>query len=200
MTDHHSQNKHRPRKGARYAFLFFVLSVSLGLSLLFKLTHPDADAIDSPEEGRTATVKRVFDGDTFALRHGTKVRMIGVDALDSHNFERVIEQSHKLGMPTKTVHKWSAEATSWLREELAQGKVTLEYGPEKEDKYGRLLAYVYRENEGTERDINRRLIEKGLATATRAFPHPHRKEFIRCEKKARRNNRGLWKDATRQYR
>ena len=68
-------------------------------------------------------VLRVIDGDTFVTSGDQSVRLFGVDTPERS--ERCYE-----------------EATARLRE-LAGGEVRVELGPRSQDRYGRLLYYVY---------------------------------------------------------
>jgi len=79
---------------------------------------------ESVPEGGTYTVERVIDGDTLKLTNGEEVRLIGIKA----------PKDEKMGQ----------EATRYLKNWLKEGiEVRLEFDVQREDKYGRLLAYVY---------------------------------------------------------
>jgi endonuclease YncB( thermonuclease family) len=66
-------------------------------------------------------VSQVVDGDTFTLKNGVKVRLLGVDAPP--------------GTPTR--------AENYLMEQIFNKKVYLEYDRYQDDKYGRVLAWVW---------------------------------------------------------
>ncbi len=74
-----------------------------------------------PESG---IVKEVSDGDTFELKNGVGVRMIGINAPDrgDGNFNKSRE---------------------YLETLIAGKKVYLEYDRYQDDKYGRILAWVW---------------------------------------------------------
>ena len=74
-------------------------------------------------------------------------------------------------------------------EELAGDTVRVEFGPRQEDRYGRILYYVYN-NEGE--SIDEMLIREGLAEAwTR--DGQHRDILVTAEEGAKRDGRGcLW--------
>lgn len=188
------------RRNARLLVFFALLTAALFLTfiraVIWPSGSPGAGAPRANHEQRQATVARVYDGDTFRLRSGGKVRLLGIDALDSHNEDRLTEQAWQLDMSTATVRKWSDRATRRAKDLIEGQRVRLEFGPERADDYGRLLAYVFVEHNGREVHLNRLLITEGLATATRPFPHPRRDAFITLEKQARDRNRGLWKDAS----
>ena len=59
--------------------------------------------------------------------------------------------------------------------------------------YGRLLAYVWidLDGDGTLDDFNLELLRKGYARAT-SFSHDLRREYLRAERAARDEGRGLW--------
>lgn len=187
------------RRNARLLVFFVLLTASLFLAFIRSVIRPPGPPpTGDPQanhEQRQATVARVYDGDTFRLRNGDKVRLLGIDALDSHNEERLTEQAWQLDMGTATVREWSDRATRRAKDLVEGQRVRLEFGPERADDYGRLLAYVFVEQKGREVHLNRLLIREGLATATRRFAHPLRDAFIALEKQAKKRNRGLWEDA-----
>lgn len=77
---------------------------------------------------------------------------------------------------------------------LVEGKrVKLIFDVQKRDKYGRLLAYAYLED-GT--FVNARIIEEGYAQVMTVAPNvKHAHAFLKLEREARQNKKGLWKDS-----
>ena len=140
-------------------------------------------------------VSRVYDGDTVEVEGVGKVRLIGVDALDAHNEDKVLRQAHHLGLSEAAVKRWANQATALARELILGKQVRLESGPERKDDYGRTLAYVYFRSHESEVQLNRLLLEEGLATAYRSYPHPYRDEFLHLEEQARMLRKGFWMDA-----
>ena len=121
-------------------------------------------------------VTRVIDGDTLVLDNGETVRLIGVDAPETHH-------------PEIPVQRFGKEATEFLKR-LAEGnECTLEYEPDNlRDAYGRLLAYVYVGN----RLANAEIIRRGYAYAYTRFPFGRQAEFVALEHEARERQYGLW--------
>ncbi len=83
--------------------------------------------------------------------------------------------------------KWAADFTR----KLVEGKeVKLEFDVSQRDKYGRLLAYVYL-TDGT--FVNAEIIKQGFAQVMTIPPNvKHQDLFLRLQKEARENRRGLW--------
>lgn len=125
-------------------------------------------------------VTRVVDGDTLVLDSGEKVRLIGVDTPETKH-------------PLKPVEVFGAEAYDFTRSQIEGEEVRLEYDWEKEDKYGRLLAYVYRKKDDF--FLNAEIIKQGFGFAYTYSPFKHLAEFRSHEKKAREGGVGLWKAA-----
>lgn len=119
-----------------------------------------------------ATVRSVIDGDTAVLEDGRRVRYLGINAPER-------------GQP------YSAEATAFNRR-LSEGRrVRLEEDVVREDRYGRLLAYVYIDGEM----INARLIEAGLAYLLVIPPNlKHYDPFLELQRQARAARRGIWQN------
>jgi len=85
-----------------------------------------------------------------------------------------------------------AEAASHANERLVEGqRVRLRFDAERRDRYGRLLAYVYRVRDGL--FVNAELVRRGFATVATFPPNVrHEREFRRLARKARMSGLGLW--------
>jgi micrococcal nuclease len=151
------------------------------------------------QASESLTVTRVISGDMLELSNGETVRLIGVE----------IPASFK------------KEATEFTRKLVAGKHVRLEYDVQRKDKYGRTLAYVHVDIGGEEiiRNIktgkmssawqevwiflNEAIIREGYA---QVMPPAHDEAgqdvppnvkyqdlFVKREKEARENKRGVWK-------
>lgn len=139
----------------------------------------------------TRFVHKVVDGDTFILENGEKVRMLGIDTPEKYESSKLDRDAERSGSDKKTIQKLGDLAGQYTKK-LIEGKRVLlvpESNYEDKDKYGRLLRYVYLED-GT--FINKKLLEDGYASAYRRFELSKKDEFIKAEKEARENRRGLW--------
>ena len=127
----------------------------------------------------TARVERVVDGDTILVRidgRSERVRYIGVDT----------PESVKPGARVQCFGKAAAAANRRL---VAGRQVRLEYDAEPRDRYGRLLAYVYRDA----LLVNAELIRQGYGKPLEIAPNvAHAAELRRLAVSARRAHRGLW--------
>lgn len=147
---------------------------------------------DIPEQGEFFYVVRVIDGDTLKLSNDKKVRLIGIDTPELHHGSKLLRdarRSHKDEDYIRTLGRRAADFTSSL---VLNRKVRLEYDVEKRDRYKRLLAYVYLED-GT--FVNAEIIEGGYAQILTIPPNvKYADEFLRKERSARENKKGLWAD------
>jgi micrococcal nuclease len=126
----------------------------------------------------TAQVRRVVDGDTILLTSGERVRLIGVDT----------PESVKPGTP---VQCYARRASAFTHALLDGARVRLVYGAEKRDRYGRLLAYVYRARDGL--FVNAELVRRGYARTLEIAPNTgHARQFAALASGARRDGKGLW--------
>src|SRR3954452_6357419 len=133
---------------------------------------------DRTETGR---VVRGVDGDTIHVRLGgveEKIRYIGVDT----------PESVKPGTPVQCF----AKRASAYNERLVGGeRVRVVRDAEARDRYGRLLAYVYRARDGL--FVNAELVRGGFAQPLTIPPNvAHAAQFRRLAAAARRAGRGLW--------
>ena len=141
------------------------------------------DSGGSSETGPASAgrVVRVVDGDTIHVRVDGReetVRYIGVDT----------PESVKPGTPVQCF----AKKASAFNHRLVDGeKVRLVRDAEARDRYGRLLAYVYRARDN--RFVNATLVRRGYAVPLTIPPNvAHAEQFRDLASAARRAGRGLW--------
>ncbi len=137
----------------------------------------------------SAQVVTTRDGDTVEVyvdrgSHGAgrfAVRLLSVDTPESYY------RGYSQG-------KWANQAKYYLAKALQAGdQVVLELDRERCDYYGRVLAYVHKDG----KDINRALVEKGLAANYCMAPNlAHCHEYADLVSNARFYKRGFWKDST----
>ncbi len=130
-------------------------------------------------EGR---VTRVVDGDTVKVSLGGRretVRYIGMDTPETVK-------------PNTPVQCFGKSASAQNQHLVAGARVTLRLGAEPRDRYGRLLAYVYRRSDGL--FVNAALVRGGFATILTIPPNTaHAGELRRLQGTASAAGRGLWR-------
>lgn len=129
-----------------------------------------------------ATVTHVVDGDTVEVKldgQVERVRLLGIDTPESVR-------------PGTPVECFAPEASQEAKTLLPGGtKVRLERDREARDRYGRLLAYVYRADDGA--FVNLELVRSGHAGVLVLAPNRARAPELRAaESEARSSRRGLW--------
>ena len=70
-----------------------------------------------------------------------------------------------------------------------RGDIRQAYDQQRQDKYGRTLAYVYLEDDTF---VNAEIIKQGYGFAYTRFPFKYLEEFRQLEREAREAKRGLW--------
>ncbi|MCX7426617.1 MAG: thermonuclease family protein [Planctomycetia bacterium] len=125
-------------------------------------------------------VQRVVDGDTLLLANEARIRLIGADTPETVK-------------PNWPVEPWGPEATEFTKQFVAGGEVWLRFDRERQDRYGRFLAYVW----VGDRMLNEELIRAGLAKAEMGFRYSSsmKTRFRRAEQEARAAQRGIWSAA-----
>ncbi len=131
------------------ALILLVLFGFAGLSAEGVLQFTQAGSLSLPETGR---VIAVYDGDTIKVRFKDKqehtVRLIGVNAPEMGTGS---EQS-----------KFRAEMSKrFVFYHLYDKKIRLTYGRELVDQYGRVLAFIWTEEQGL---FNEFIINEGYAS------------------------------------
>lgn len=109
--------------------LFFVINYHFLDSFLI-------DVFDSREE---VVINNVIDGDTVKV-NGTSIRLLGINTPEKGEV-------------------YYEEAKEFLEGLVLNKTVYLEYGKEKHDKYNRILAYIFLNNE----NIHLKIVERGFA-------------------------------------
>lgn len=178
--------------------------VSLATPLLFACSphqvvlteQAPATFAAEPRGFETGVVTRVVDGDTIVVEVTARsggpgageaevgeehtVRLIGIDTPESVD-------------PRSPVECFGTEASDATRALLEGADVRLVKDVSETDRYGRLVRYVYLGEEMA----NARLVVNGYAAAY-TFPPDvrHSDLFVRLERDAREEDRGLWSPDT----
>jgi micrococcal nuclease len=126
-------------------------------------------------------VVKVVDGDTIHVQVGgvrEKVRYIGVDTPETKH-------------PAKGVQCYGEQASRFNARLVDGEQVRLVRDVEERDRYGRLLAYVYRVRDGL--FVNAELARLGYAQPLTIPPDVrHAERFAALAREAREHGRGLW--------
>jgi len=163
----------------RKKFFFYVIPGIIILSIIFSNSVSDAKTL--------YTVQRVNDGVTIKLTDGMRIRFIGINAPE-------IEHKDLNGKIIKS-EPFGNQARNYTKTLLNRKKVFLELDKEKQDRYGRVLAYVFLPD-GT--FINKKLIEEGLAYCLPDRKNNrYEKTLLKVQKGAMRSGKGLWETLER---
>lgn len=142
-----------------------------------------APATGNLPSGIDVVVHKVIDGDTIEVSRGERVRLIGIDTPETHD-------------PNRPAGCFGIEASRFTASVLAPGTpVRLVGDAEQRDRYGRLLAYVYRRADGL--FVNAELLRRGYAQLLTIPPNvAHTDEFAALARDARAGSQGLWAACT----
>lgn len=127
-------------------------------------------------------VAKVIDGDTLRLADGRSVRLIGLNAPEIGRKGRSAEP---FADAARLKLQALVSASAWL--------VGLRSGPEAKDRYGRVLAHVFDDNDN---NLEALLLAEGLGFFVAIAPNTqlvgcHR----RAEEEARAAGRGVWRQS-----
>ena len=130
-----------------------------------------------PAEGLDTRVVRVVDGDTLLIEQGHRIRLLGVDTPETKH-------------PNRPAEPWGAEASAFTRDLIEGREVRLEFDRERQDRYGRWLAYVFVDGVM----LNELLIRQGYSRAEIRFPFRSdwQRLFQKAEQAAREEGLGIW--------
>lgn len=152
-------------------------------SALSTLENAGRSDSDSTELHGPYKVKYVIDGDTAVIEidgEETKVRFIGIDTPESVNTEH----------PEKNCPEGEI-ASAFTKAMLREKSVYIEYDVEREDDYGRTLAYLYLDNGKTM--VQKEILLAGMATTMTIQPNSrHAVELYEAQVQAREAGSGFW--------
>lgn len=157
-------------KKASLVGAFFVFGVYSSAALAF---------CPAPGTLPSAKVQRVVDGDTLRLVDGRNVRLIGLN-------------SPEMGRQGRSAEPFAEAARKRLQALIAtsDGRVSLQYGQQAKDHYGRTLAHAY-DRRG--RNLEAQLLAEGLGYLVAVAPNL---ALVQCQQAAERSARqahvGLW--------
>lgn len=135
-------------------------------------------------------VVRAVDGDTLKLENGERVRLTGIDTPEKHESAKLYRDARKSGKDVAVIQRMGVKASEFTRRLVEGKRVRLEFDVEKQDRYGRLLAYVYLKD-GT--FVNEEIVKQGYASPYTFPPNVRYAERLRSVyQEARENRRGLW--------
>jgi endonuclease YncB( thermonuclease family) len=135
---------------------------------------------DLPPAFEKHRVIKVYDGDTLTLENNQRVRLIGIDTPE-----------------IKESQEFSVEAKQYLSDCCLDKNIILSYEDvdERQDHYGRLVAWVWIEVGNGFLNVNEGLLALGLANFYNPgkTPFHNQNQMLAIQKKARENRRGIWK-------
>lgn len=166
----------------RVPFLLIAAAVALGACGRVSGSSGASEADRRLPPG-TGVVAKQVDGDTVHVRiagSDETVRFIGIDTPETHGRKGLIEC-------------FGAQAAAHTAALIPVGTtVRLVRDAEPRDRYGRLLAYVYRSKDDL--FVNLALARDGYADVLTYPPNvAHASEFVAAVAEARNAERGLWK-------
>lgn len=131
----------------------------------------------------SARVLEIVDGDTIVVTLGKNpvtIRLIGIDTPETKK-------------PSWPVECFGPEATTFIQSLIPPGTaLILHRDVESRDHFGRLLAYVFRHDDGL--FVNQEIMTQGFARPLSIAPNlTYSQEFAYWAGEARRERRGLWK-------
>ena len=166
----------------RLALVVLVLAAGAGGAGASGILGGGGDADDrASASGDVGRVVEVVDGDTIHVQLGSareKVRYIGIDTPETKD-------------PRRPVQCFGRQASEFNARLVGGERVRLVRDVQARDRYGRLLAYVYRVRD--RRFVNAELARLGYAQPLSIAPDVRFADrFAALAREARDHDRGLW--------
>lgn len=156
------------RKKSAFGAVMFVILVAAALVLLRLVEQIGTDL----DPDNRFTVVSVYDGDTFKLKGGDKLRLLAIDTPEKGDL-------------------FFQQAKARLEQLVLGNIVEIEYGVRRRDKYGRLLGFVRLDS----LLVNELLISEGLAYLylfKDNLNHPLIEVMLNAQRQAIDAGVGLW--------
>lgn len=137
-----------------------------------------------PRIDESVKVEKAYDGDTLKLRDGRKVRLIGIDTPETYSRKRQIAAD---------IREQGEAAHAALQQLLKQSgyQVSLAFGVERFDRYGRTLAHVYLPDG---KNLQAWLISRGYGIAFTTPPNDRMSGCYRQQEMlAQQSQLGIWR-------
>ncbi len=156
--------------------------IILSIALIFMASSGLAEQTDLRKQLKRSTtgqVIKIIDGDTVILKDQTRVRLVGI-------------QAPKLPLGRKNFKGWPLgfESKNMLSGLVLDKYVTLYFGGQRQDRYGRALAHLFLADG---RWVQGEMLKYGMA---RIYTFPDNRaitpEMMVLERIARQNNSGIW--------
>jgi micrococcal nuclease len=133
---------------------------------------------------------KVIDGDTIKIATGENVRLIGVDTPESRRNKKLYRDADRSKEDVDAIIAMGKESAKFTTGLVLGKDVRLEFDVQKQDRYGRLLAYVYLEDGAF---VNAEIIKQGYGSPMTVPPNvKHADLFRQLYQEARENKKGLW--------
>ncbi len=178
-------------------FIFVVLLLAIPYFVLAGRQHSDSSGLKisipfgAKHDYENILVTRAVDGDTLKLETGERVRLIGIDTPEMHDSDKLYRDARKTGQNIETIKALGRKSYVFTKGLVENKRVKLEFDVERQDKYKRLLAYVYLKDDNT--FVNARIVEEGFASLLTIPPNVKYADlFLKLYQTARENKRGLW--------
>ncbi len=162
------------KKFLKTEYLAFMTPIIAALIFGYFFGHP-------PVKGNLYYVKRVVDGDTIELATGATVRLIGINTPETVK-------------PNSPVECFGPESSEFSKKLMQRKYVRLESDKDNMDQYGRILRYVYLDDQM----VNMELVREGFAKAYYFSPNnKYKTEFDLAQTEAQSTDKGLWGKCTK---
>jgi micrococcal nuclease len=136
-------------------------------------------------------VTRAVDGDTLVLENNERVRLIGIDTPEMHESDKLNRDAQRSGQDVEAIKHLGRQSYEFTKKLVEGKRVRLEFDVERYDKYKRILAYVYLEDQTF---VNAKIVQEGYASLMTYPPNVKYADlFLKLYQEARQNQRGLWK-------
>lgn len=118
----------------------FILIILVVVLIFINYDFLDRQLENFLDESEYVHVTRIIDGDTIEIDNNESIRLLGINTPERKE-------------------KYYEEAKEFLENLILNKTIKLEFTNDRYDKYGRVLAYIFLENE----NINVKIVESGFA-------------------------------------
>ena len=145
-------------------------------------------------------VAAIIDGERLVLSDGSRVQLVGVDAIEKFSAAEVSKEVGRLGVDDESVRAKGGIAASYVSVLLKSRYIQVNYQESQieghdegnPNDYKPVFISVLNENGWFDFVLNKKIIEDGYAFVDPKTPEALKAQFLALQKDAMQQGRGLW--------
>ena len=154
----------------------------------------------SPCSAQPLYVSAILDGERLVLSDGSRVELVGVDAIEKFSINEIIQDVYRFGVDEESIRTKGAIVSAYITTLVKSRAVQVHYQPDVEARTNdesnesfRPAMVTVLNNEGfMEFILNKKVIQDGYAFADPNTPLAYKSQFYALQVQAMKEMKGFW--------